>query len=60
MLEVQITQTRHPKSVADRCTDGHMNGRTDGWMDRESGLTTRPAFTKGRQVKRLKCFYLLE
>ena len=39
LFELQITQTRHPKSVAD--------GRTDG---RTSGPTTRPAFAKATQV----------
>ena len=33
-MELQITQTRHPKSVADG----------------QSGLTTRPAFAKATQV----------
>ena len=44
LLELQITQTRHPKSVADR--------QTDGPTDRRSGPTTRPAFAKGTQVTR--------
>ena len=43
MFELQITQTRHPKSVADRGTDEQTNGR--------SGPTTRPAFAKATQVK---------
>ena len=55
LLELQITQTRHPKSVADRRTDGrtdeHTNERTDGRTDGRSGPTTRPAFAKATQVK---------
>ena len=35
-IELQITQTRHPKSVTVRQTEGGM----DGW----SGPTTGPAF----------------
>ena len=42
-MELQITQTRHPKSVADRGTDEQT---TAG-----SGPTTRPAFAKAMQVK---------
>ena len=45
LLELQITQTRHPKSVADRRTDGQTDGR--------SGPTTRPAFAKATQVKNM-------
>ena len=40
LFELQITQPRHPKSVADRQTDGR------------SGPTTRPAFAKATQVKK--------
>ena len=52
-MELQITQTRHPKSVADRRTDREpTNEQTDG----RSGPTTRPAFAKATQVKkRQKC-----
>ena len=39
-LELQITQTRHRKSVADR------------QMDKQSGPTTRPAFAEAPQVKK--------
>ena len=42
LFELQITQTRHPKSVVD--------SRTDRWTDRPSGPTTRPAFAKATQV----------
>ena len=38
ILELQIKQTRHPKSVA----DGQMDGRSEP--------TTRPAFAKATQV----------
>ena len=41
MKTLQITQTRHPKSVVDRHTDG------------SSGPTTLPAFAKATQVKRI-------
>ena len=40
---IQITQTRHPKIVADR--------GMDEWTDGRSGPTTRPAFAKATQVK---------
>ena len=43
-FELQMTQIRHPKSFADRWTDGWMNRPMDGQMDRWSGPTTRPAF----------------
>ena len=49
LFELQITQTRHPKSVADRLTDRLTDGQTDG----RSGPTTRPAFAKATQVKNL-------
>ena len=38
-MELQITQTRHPKSV------------WDGWTDGRSRPITRPAFAKATQVK---------
>ena len=40
LLELQITQTRHPKSVADKQMDG------------QSRPTSRPAFTKAKQVNK--------
>ena len=43
-MELQISQTRHPKSVADRRTNERMDGH-------RSGPTTRPAFAKATQVK---------
>ena len=43
-MELQITHTRHPKSVVD--------GRMDRRVNRRSGPITRPAFTKAKQVKR--------
>ena len=52
LLELQITQTRHPKSVADRRTDRRTDERTNGRTDGRSGPTTRPAFAKATQVKR--------
>ena len=42
-MELQITQTWYPLSVA----DGWMDDRTNGW----SGPTTEPAFAKATQVK---------
>ena len=52
LLELQITQTLHPKVFR---TDGQMDGqtdrRTDGRPDGRSGPTTRPAFAKATQVK---------
>ena len=51
MLELQITQTRHPKSVVDRRKDEQTNRQTDGQTDGRSGPTTRPAFAKAMQVK---------
>ena len=54
-LELQITQTRHPKSVADgwtnERTNKQTNGQTEGGTDGRSGLTTRPALAKATQVK---------
>ena len=41
-MELQITQTRHPKSVAD--------GQTEGRTDEQSRPITRPALAKVRQV----------
>ena len=46
-MELQITQTWYPLSVADGRTDGQTDGRPDG----RSGPTTRPAFAKATQVK---------
>ena len=46
-MELQVTQTRHLKSVADERTDRRTDRQTDGW----SGPTTRPAFAKATQVK---------
>ena len=46
LLELQITQTRHPKCVA----DGQPDEQTAGWTDRQSGPIIRTAFTKATQV----------
>ena len=77
MLGLQITQTRHPKTVADRRTDGRtllqLNTSwvlteklqkfkvpnkgpfvsTDSRTDGRSRPTTRPAFAKATQVKKI-------
>ena len=45
LLELQITQTRHPKSVADR--------RTGGW----SGPTTRPVLEIKETRNKVSIFY---
>ena len=52
LLELGITQTRHPKSVADRLTGRQTDGQTDGRTDGQSGPTSRPAFAKATQVKK--------
>ena len=52
-MELQITQTRHPKSVA----DGQTNKQTDRPMDGRIGPTTRPAFAKATQVKKVSIYY---
>ena len=43
LLELQITQTRHPKSAADERMDGR------------SGPIARPVFAKATQVKYIRC-----
>ena len=50
LLGLQITQIRHPKSVA--------GGQTDERADGRSGHTTRPAFAnlKATQVKTYICY----
>ena len=46
MLELQITYTKHPKSVADEQTDRRMNK----WINGRSEPITRPDFAKVTQV----------
>ena len=53
IFDLQITQTRHPKSVADGRTDSWtdiLTGQTDRQTDGQSGPITRPAFPKVMQV----------
>ena len=52
LLELQITQTRHPKVLrTDGRTDEWTNKQTNERTDGRSGPTTRPAFAKATQVK---------
>ena len=51
LLELQITQTRHPKSVVDGCKDGRGKDRVDPLLDllrlKRRRKQTNPGYPEG-------------